>query len=64
MAKKRVQNPIRYRALRDDLLLGSASAIIERDYNLPPGSVRLVLPGGKKKMRADATIAALRAKYE
>lgn len=54
MAKRRArrkakrQNPVRFRAARVDATVGSIATRIERDYQLPEGSVRLVLPSGRK----------------
>jgi Na+/H+-dicarboxylate symporter len=50
MAKKntKLQNPVRFRAARVDATVGSITRRIEHDYKLPEGSVRLVLPTGRK----------------
>jgi len=41
------QNPVRFRGARSDATIGSITKRIERDYKLPEGSVRLVLPSGR-----------------
>ena len=45
---RRKQNPVRYRAARDDASADAVTANIERDYGLPAGSVKLVYPSGRK----------------
>jgi hypothetical protein len=49
-AKKKTiqQNPARFRAARVDATVASITRRIERDYQLPKGSVRLVLPSGRR----------------
>ena len=62
MAKKQArtaETPIRYRSLRDDASIAAAEATIAREYNLPVGSIRLILPSGRKA-RTDKTVAGLR----
>lgn len=44
----KTQNPVRYRAARVDATVGSIIKRIEQDYKLPEGSVKLVLPSGRK----------------
>jgi len=60
-AKKRKQNPIRFRAARDDAAVAGVAARIERDYRLPEGSVKLVYPSGRK---AGFSIGTLRKYWE
>lgn len=42
------QNPVRFRAARSDATVGSIARRIEKDFKLPEGSIRLVLPSGRK----------------
>ncbi|MBK5292301.1 MAG: hypothetical protein JJE04_11565 [Acidobacteriia bacterium] len=42
------QNPVRFRAARSDATVGSIVRRIEKDFKLPEGSIRLVLPSGRK----------------
>lgn len=60
MHNTRVQNPIRFRRARSDASLGTLQAEIEKKFSLPPGSVRIVRPDGRK-MRSDATVRRLKA---
>lgn len=46
MTKK--QNPVRFRAARVDATIATITREIERVFKLPEGSVRLVLPNGRK----------------
>jgi hypothetical protein len=46
MPKKRKQNPQRYRAARTDATVSSIERHIEKAYDLPQASVRIVLPDG------------------
>ncbi len=55
--------PVRYRRLRDDASIGSAERTIARDFGLPAGSIRLVLPNGRKARR-DKDVAGLRRDWE
>ena len=50
---------VRYRKLRDDASVGSAERTIARDFGLPAGSIRLILPNGRKARR-DKDVAGLR----
>jgi hypothetical protein len=45
---KKNQNPVRFRAARIDATVESIIKRIERDFKLPSGSVKLVLPNGRK----------------
>lgn len=50
MAKKK-RGPlkaIRKTAMKGNTFVGNAERIIEREMNLPPGCVQLLLPTGKK----------------
>lgn len=59
MAKKKTEAPaLRKRAIRSDATLGRAQTEIERVFGLPSGSIRLVLPGGRKA-RSDKKVGAL-----
>ncbi len=55
---RQAAKPIRYKALRVDATIESAQHTIERKLKLPPGSVKLVYPNGRKA-RSDATVGAL-----
>jgi len=46
--KPKQQIAVRFRAARVDATIASITRRIERDYQLPKGSVRLVLPSGRK----------------
>ena len=48
----------RGRAIKSNACVGSACSIIETNFGLPEGSVRLVLPSGKNARR-DKSIGAL-----
>jgi hypothetical protein len=65
MAKKKIkmQNPVRFRAARVDATVGSIARRIERDYKLPEGSVRLVLPSGRRA-HVDGKINNLLRKWD
>ncbi len=47
-SKRRTESPVRYRAARADATVGGIVRRIERDYQLPPGSVQLVAPNRKR----------------
>lgn len=59
----RKQNPTRFRAARVDATVGAIIRRIESDYKLPDGSVRLVLPSGRKA-HMDGKIANLLNRWE
>ena len=59
----RMQTPIRYRKARSDGSLGPLQKEIEFKYGLPPGSVRLVRPDGRK-MRSDAMVETFRKLWD
>lgn len=61
-SENRIQNPKRFRKARNDASISSMQATIEKQLDLPKGSVRLVNPSGKK-VRANATIRKLRANW-
>lgn len=42
------ESPVRYRAARVDATVGGIIKRIEKDFKLPNGSVKLVLPSGRK----------------
>lgn len=48
MNSDRRQNPVRFRAARVDATVGAIIKRIEKDFKLPEGSVKLVLPSGRK----------------
>lgn len=58
-----VRRPIRYRRARSDASLGTLQEEIEKKFGLPPGSVRIVRPDGRK-MRTDATVCRLRTTWD
>lgn len=45
---RKKETPTRYRHVKETAKLGPLSRQIARDYGLPAGSVRLVLPSGRK----------------
>lgn len=49
-------------ALRRDASVGTGQREIERVFNLPEGSVRLFVPGGRRA-RSDKSIGALLADW-
>ena len=57
------QNPVRFRAARVDASVGSIIRSIERDYGLPEGSVRIVLPSGRRA-HVDGKIANLLKRWD
>ena len=59
----RTSSPIRFRAARSDASIGSIRQKIEKIFGLPEGSVVLCGPD-KKGLRADATIATLKKRWE
>jgi hypothetical protein len=63
MSKKRKANAKRFRRVRKNASVGSAQRSIAREMGLPEGSIKLVLPSGRKA-RADASVASLRGKYD
>ncbi len=61
MAKKIRPKPrkaVRKNALRRDASVGTGQRVIEKQFGLPEGSVRLVLPSGRKA-RVDKVINSL-----
>lgn len=56
---KKELKPIRFQSIRKDTVIENAYRIIEDEYNLPKGSVRLVYPSGRKAY-SNSTIDALR----
>lgn len=59
--KKRTEKPIRYRAARDDGTLGALAKNIAKKFNVPAGCLVFKRPGASgRRMRSDATVAALR----
>jgi hypothetical protein len=55
--------PVRFRAARKDATVGSIVRGIERAYKLPEGSVRLVLPSGRRA-HVDGKIENLLKRWE
>lgn len=63
MAKKREDNPRRYRQVREDASIASTERTIAHTMGLPEGSIKLILPNGRKAI-SDASVKSLRAKYK
>ena len=59
----RKQNPIRFRKARSDATLASIQAVIARKLDIPPESLLLITPTGRK-MRSNATVGRLRRDWE
>lgn len=56
---ERLQPSLRHRRARSDCSLKTLERVIERVFDLPAGSVRIVRPDGRK-MRSDAFVDRLR----
>jgi hypothetical protein len=63
MGKKTKERPTRYRVMRKDTSISSAAAIIEKQMGLPAGSVKLVLPSGRKA-RDDSRVENLLKRWD
>ncbi len=65
MAKqaKRSLKGLRYQRAHKDGSIKTIKKHIERTYGLPPGSVQLIKPDGRR-MRADAKVSRLRKSWE
>ena len=63
MARNRVDRPKHYRGLKSNSSVRRAIKTIGDRNGLPPGSVVIVLPSGRKA-RSDGTIGALRRAWE
>jgi hypothetical protein len=61
--RKGAETPVRFRAARADATIGSIARRIERDYQLPSGSVALVLPS-RRRAHIDGRIANLLRRWE
>jgi hypothetical protein len=59
----RAQNPIRFRKARADATIQTLQAEIEAKYGLPTGSVKIVMPSGRKQRR-DATVRRLKENWD
>jgi hypothetical protein len=59
MAKKRSESPRRFRNIPANASIEAAERAIVRTLGLPDGSIRLVLPSGRKARR-DATVQSLK----
>lgn len=59
----RNEKPVRYRDAREDASIKTISKRIEKDYGLPPGSVSIKNPGGKKA-RSDGKVGTLRKRWD
>jgi hypothetical protein len=57
------EKPIRYRKVREDAEIGPFLTKIEKQLGLPGGSVKVVGPNGRK-IRSDASVAAIRKKWD
>jgi hypothetical protein len=53
----------RYRSAKSDGSIASLQRTIEKQLNLPSGSVKIVYPSGRKA-RSDADVGALRAHWK
>ncbi|MEY9543114.1 hypothetical protein ABIE85_006174 [Bradyrhizobium diazoefficiens] len=62
MLQARTQHPIRFRKARADATIATLQAEIEMKYGLPPGSVKLVMPNGRKQRR-DSTVRCLKENW-
>jgi hypothetical protein len=60
--KRKAEEPVRFRAARSDASVSSISRRIERDYQLPVGSVRIVSPSGRR-LNDESTIGILLVKW-
>lgn len=63
MSKKRQDTPNRYRESRSDASVKATQQAAEKALGLPKGSVKIVLPSGRKA-REDGTIQSLRNNYK
>jgi hypothetical protein len=61
--RKGSETPVRFRAARADATIGSIARRIEHDYQLPNGSVVLVLPS-RRRAHVDGRIANLLRRWE
>jgi hypothetical protein len=59
----RSEKPSRFRVAKSDAFLSSIQKTIETKLKLPPGSVRLVYPSGRKA-RTDSTVGAFRKHWD
>lgn len=58
----RNETPVRFRDARGDASIEAISKRIEKDYGLPPGSVVIKNPDGKKA-RSDGKVGSLRKRW-
>lgn len=58
----RAQHPIRFRKARADARIETIQAEIEEKYGLPPGSVKIMMPSGRKQRR-DTTVRRLKENW-
>jgi hypothetical protein len=63
MAVKRKPTAKRYRKAKSDGSVGTLQKTIEKQLELPAGSVKIVYPSGRKA-RIDADVGALRAHWK
>ena len=61
--KKRYEEPTRFRRAKSDSSIASIQKVLENNFGLPKGSIRLVYPNGRKA-RADSTVGLLRNSWE
>lgn len=57
-AVKKIAKAIRSRRVRMSASIDSVTKIVERQFGLPPGSVSLVLPSGRRK-NGNSTVQSL-----
>lgn len=62
--EEKVQKKQRRPPIRGDALVKNVKSRIEREYGLPPGSVKLVYPRNRRAVRADVKISKVREKWE
>lgn len=63
LLQTRMQHPIRFRKARADATIATLQAEIETKYGLPPGSVKFVMPSGRKQRR-DSTVRCLKENWD
>jgi hypothetical protein len=56
--KRHFDTPRRFRAARIDASVGTIVRKIEKEYDLPRGSVKIILPSGRMA-RSDKTVKSL-----
>jgi len=61
--RKRNDHPSRFRKAREDCSIGAVQRTLEKKFGLPPGSVKLVYPNGRKA-RSDSTVGILKENWD